>query len=125
MLGLTVAKLVAGVCGPVCHAQREVGEQRGDKIGAGVHRLGHEPETVGFQSHGQFDRDEKSGGPDRGERDAPCRGHTSSDCQSSTSWLEAQRARGGPLIATGISSVRSTLTRASRSRHGEWWQSAR
>ena len=46
VLGLAVAVLVRHVGRPARDTDREVGEQRRDEIGAGVHRLGDEPEAV-------------------------------------------------------------------------------
>ncbi len=46
MLGLAVAELVRDVGRPGRDANREVGEQRGDEVGARVRRLRDEAEAV-------------------------------------------------------------------------------
>jgi hypothetical protein len=75
VLGLAVAELVRDVGRPRRDAKREVGEQRGDEVGARVRRLGDEPEAVGRQADAELEHDERRGGADRDERGTTLRAH--------------------------------------------------
>ena len=75
VLGLPVTVRVAAVGRPDRHADGEEGQQRGDEVGAGVRRLGHEPEAAACDPGCQLDRDQDDRGDDRDERDPALRRH--------------------------------------------------
>ena len=77
MLGLAVPELMRDVGRPGRDAHGEVGEQRGDEVGAGVRRLGDEAEAVRREADGQLEDDEDGGRGDREERRAALWRHAS------------------------------------------------
>ena len=75
VLRLAVAVLVAGIGGPAGDADREEGQQRRDEVGAGVERLGDEPEAAAREAGAELERDESRRRADRDERGAALRRH--------------------------------------------------
>src|SRR5262249_35005318 len=56
-------------------ADCEEGEQGRHEVGAGVERLGQQPQAVGGEAGGELERDERGSGHDRSERGSPPGAH--------------------------------------------------
>ncbi len=67
MLRFAVAELMRDIGRASRDAHGEVREQRRDEVGARMHRLGHEPETVRGQPDTELEHDEERRGHDRDE----------------------------------------------------------
>ena len=75
VLGLPVPVLVPFVGRPAGDADREEREQRGDEVGAGVQRLGDQPEAAADQAGAELERGEHRRRADRDERGPALRRH--------------------------------------------------
>ena len=83
---------VAAIRGPDRDRDGEEREQRGGEVGAGVRRLGEQPEARAREPGDELDHDEETRGPDRDERSAALRRHARKATASAGGRVERPRA---------------------------------
>jgi hypothetical protein len=78
VLRLAVTVGMRAISRPDGHADGEEREQRRDEVGAGMDRLGDEPEAVRLEPGDELDGNQDARGDHRHERGPPLRRHASS-----------------------------------------------
>ena len=109
MLRLAVPVLMARIGRTHGDSDREERQERGDEVGAGVDRLGDEPEAVRREPRRELERDERARGEDGDERGPALRAHpakprsgqTARSGQMTTSCRPATWQSGAPESGTG------------------------